>query len=338
MTVFTCIRLKITAVNRANFKHIIQEYLQGKLTDKERERVDGWYQSIANDDIDPFHNETQRNAVREELFARIKPTIQAKRKKTVQIQRFRWLSAAAVLLLGITALLFYQNNQLHSHAGVEIVKMQLTQTTTKAGELREIFLPDGTSVFLNGNTQIRYDKAKYAEKRQIFLDRGEAFFNVRRDTLHPFTIATGTVSVAVLGTSFNVNHSQAAGRVAVEVRTGRVQVSGSKNGAKHILTPGKAAYYSLSQKSFEIVDRNPTTVNLWTQGGLLLNNVRFNELKEIIYNRYAVLLVAENVDTAKFNYSLMIPQVQSLDQVLSIICNIHQIKFRREKNEIILYK
>jgi len=49
-------------------------------------------------------------------------------------------------------------------------------------------------------------------------------------------------------------------------------------------------------------------------------------------------LIADNLDTDKFNYSLMIPQVESLDQVLSMICTIHQIKFRRGKNEIILHK
>ena len=96
--------------------------------------------------------------------------------------------------------------------------------------------------------------------------------------------------------------------------------------------------YNLAKNHFETFDKDPASINLWTHGGMLLNNVGFEELKEIIYNRYAVVLVANNLATDTFNYSLMIPQVQSLDQVLNIVCSIHQIKFRREKNEIILYK
>jgi len=326
-------------VNIENFKRIIQDYLQGKLTDRESERVDSWYQSMNDQDIKPFRDSFHRHAVKDELLKRLAPVVQAERKKMFRIQRFRWLSAAAaILLLGSAAHLFFRDHQSALPSKTIISETQLTKTATKVGELREIFLPDGTSIFLNGNAQIRYDKINYEKSRTIFLDRGEAFFKVKRDTLHPFTIATGAVSVAVLGTSFNVNRSQASGQVTVEVKTGRVKVSAEKNGEQYILTRGKAARYSLAKKHFEIFDQNPNAVNLWTQGGMLLSNVGFNELKEIIYNRYGVVLIADNIDTDKFNYSLMIPQVQSLNQVLHMICTIHQIKFRREKNEIILHK
>lgn len=326
-------------MNIENFKRIIQYYLQGKLTEGESKRVDSWYQSITDEDINPFHDTAHRHAVKDELFERLVPAVRAERKKAAQNQRFRWLSAAAAfVLLGVSALLFFRDNQSALNSGATVSETQLMQTVTKAGELREIFLPDGTSVFLNGNAQIRYDKINYGKNRTIFLDRGEAFFKVKRDTLHPFKIASGAISVAVLGTSFNVNRSQASGQVTVEVKTGRVKVFAEENGEQHILTRGKAARYSLAKKHFEIFDQHPSTVNLWTQGGMLLNNVGFDALKEIIYNRYGVVLIADNLDTDKFNYSLMIPQVESLDQVLNMICTIHQIKFRREKNEIILHK
>jgi ferric-dicitrate binding protein FerR (iron transport regulator) len=126
--------------------------------------------------------------------------------------------------------------------------------------------------------------------------------------------------------------------VTVEVKTGRVSVLNAKNGANHILTAGKAVRYSVVKNDFKTFDSDPAYISLWTQGGMQLNNISFKELKEIIYNRFGVVLLTENLNTDTFNYSLMIPHVQSLDQVLNIVCNIHQIKFRREKNEIILYK
>ncbi len=214
----------------------------------------------------------------------------------------------------------------------------LTETVTNAGELKEIQLPDGTSIFLNGNTRIRYDRKNFASNRKFFLDRGEAFFRVRRDTLHPFKIETGSVSVAVLGTSFNVNNSMSTKQVTVEVKTGRVSVLNAKNGANHILTAGKAIRYNVAHNGFETFDSDPAYIRLWTQGGMQLNNIGFKELKEVIYNRFGVMLHTDNLNTDSFNYSLMIPHVESLNQVLTIVCNIHQIKFRREKNEIILYK
>lgn len=322
------------------FKLIITDYLGGKLTDEEKQHVDDWYESIANEDIKPFADDSHRDRIKRELLLRIEgaaPSLKAK-KKTVS--KFTWLSsaAAAILILGGISLLFFQHSPKSlSRKRTETIAF-LTETVTNAGELKEIQLPDGTSIFLNGNTRIRYDRKNFVSNRKFFLDQGEAFFRVRRDTLHPFKIETGGVSVAVLGTSFNVNKSMCTKHVTIEVKTGRVRVSSEKNGENHILTRGKSIRYSLANNHFETFDKDPALINLWTQGGIFVNNVGFEELKELIYRRFGAVLHTDSLNTDSFNYSLMIPQVQSLDQVLTIVCNIHQIKFRREKNEIILYK
>ena len=326
-------------MNLERFKLIIADYLGGKLTDEEKDRVDGWYESISNEDIDPFTDANHRDSIRHELFLRVGVTAPSVKTKKMPVRKLIWRSAAAaILILAAGSLLLLQHNPLFLSPKRMETATVLTEMVTKAGELKEIQLPDGTSIFLNGNTRIRYDRKSFVSNRRFFLDRGEAFFRVKRDTLHPFKIETGSVSVAVLGTSFNVNNSMTAKQVTVEVKTGRVSVSSEKNAENHILTPGKAVRYNLAKNHFETFDKDPASINLWTHGGMLLNNVGFEELKEIIYNRYAVVLVANNLATDTFNYSLMIPQVQSLDQVLNIVCSIHQIKFRREKNEIILYK
>ena len=329
-------------VNLERFKLIITDYLGGKLTEGEKGHVDDWYESISNDDIPPFIDANHREKIKQELFIRVgiaEEPVRAKKVANIPVRKFSWLSAAAaILILGGISLLFLQHNPMSlSRKRTETIAL-LTETVTNAGELKEIQLPDGTSIFLNGNTRIRYDRKNFASNRKFFLDRGEAFFRVRRDTLHPFKIETGSVSVAVLGTSFNVNNSMSTKHVTVEVKTGRVSVLNAKNGANHILTAGKAVRYSVVKNDFKTFDCDPAYISLWTQGGMQLNNISFKELKEIIYNRFGVVLLTENLNTDTFNYSLMIPHVQSLDQVLNIVCNIHQIKFRREKNEIILYK
>lgn len=324
------------------FKLIITDYLGGKLTEEEKGHVDDWYESISNEDTNPFIDANHREKIKQDLFIRVgiaEAPVGAKKVANIPVRKFSWLSAAAaILILGGISLLFFQHNPMSlSRKRTETIAL-LTETVTNAGELKEIQLPDGTSIFLNGNTRIRYDRKNFASNRKFFLDRGEAFFRVRRDTLHPFKIETGSVSVAVLGTSFNVNNSMSTKQVTVEVKTGRVSVLNAKNGANHILTAGKAVRYNVAHNGFETFDSDPAYISLWTQGGMQLNNIGFKELKEVIYNRFGVMLHTDNLNTDSFNYSLMIPHVDSLNQVLTIVCNIHQIKFRREKNEIILYK
>ncbi len=324
------------------FKLIITDYLGGKLTEEEKGHVDDWYESISNEDTNPFIDANHREKIKQDLFIRVgiaEAPVGAKKVANIPVRKFSWLSAAAaILIVGGISLLFFQHNPTSLSRKRTETTALLTETVTNAGELKEIQLPDGTSIFLNGNTRIRYDRKNFASNRKFFLDRGEAFFRVRRDTLHPFKIETGSVSVAVLGTSFNVNNSMSTKQVTVEVKTGRVSVLNAKNGANHILTAGKAVRYNVAHNGFETFDSDPAYISLWTQGGMQLNNIGFKELKEVIYNRFGVMLHTDNLNTDSFNYSLMIPHVESLNQVLTIVCNIHQIKFRREKNEIILYK
>lgn len=324
------------------FKLIITDYLGGKLTEEEKGHVDDWYESISNEDTNPFIDANHREKIKQDLFIRVgiaEAPVGAKKVANIPVRKFSWLSAAAaILIVGGISLLFFQHNPMSLSRKRTQTTALLTETVTNAGELKEIQLPDGTSIFLNGNTRIRYDRKNFASNRKFFLDRGEAFFRVRRDTLHPFKIETGSVSVAVLGTSFNVNNSMSTKQVTVEVKTGRVSVLNAKNGANHILTAGKAVRYNVAHNGFETFDSDPAYISLWTQGGMQLNNIGFKELKEVIYNRFGVMLHTDNLNTDSFNYSLMIPHVESLNQVLTIVCNIHQIKFRREKNEIILYK
>ncbi|MNV92862.1 hypothetical protein D3C71_1874920 [compost metagenome] len=68
-----------------------------------------------------------------------------------------------------------------------------------------------------------------------------------------------------------------------------------------------------------------------------MSGANFQELKELIYNRYGLILRSDSLDTDRFSYSLLLPQVKSVDQLLHMICHIHQINFRREGNEIILH-
>lgn len=320
------------------FKNIIQGYLDGKLSREEKKNVDGWYEAVTKDEIVPFTDEKHRARVKQAIFSGFPPSIQETRKQ-VRVVRLRWLSAAAsIILLGACALLFFYQNPEALFRGNATESISLTKISTDPGELRELRLPDSSSIFLSGNAQVRFDKHHYHENRKIYLDKGEAFFNVQRDTLHPFSIETGTLSIRVLGTSFNVNNSEKSKHVTVDVKTGRVSVGNGEEESLYILTAGESVRYDTEKSRYKLFDTDPAHANIWIRGGILLNGATFEELRELIYNRYGLTLRGDNIDTATFSYSVLMPHVRSVDQLLHMISNIHQINFRRERNEIILYK
>lgn len=128
------------------------------------------------------------------------------------------MAACAALFISITGYQFYTS--LNSARTPEII------TQTFKEDIRLLRLSDGTRVWVNENTQIEYPK-DFASNERIVKLKGEAFFEVARDTKRPFIISSGNIKTTVLGTSFDV---KAYGEIAeVNVRTGKVKVEGLQN-------------------------------------------------------------------------------------------------------------
>jgi transmembrane sensor len=112
--------------------------------------------------------------------------------------------------------------------------------TTRIGGHEVVPLPDGTRVELNTDTRLRSEIT--AEQRTVWLDRGEAYFDVAHDAAHPFTIYAGKRKVTVLGTKFSVRRT--GEQVQVTVVDGKVRVDllqPPKPTPPVVLTPGQIA-------------------------------------------------------------------------------------------------
>jgi len=120
------------------------------------------------------------------------------------------LAAASLAIAGVFWLLPEEDSALFSESAA-----------TEVGGQRELNLPDGSVVLLNTDSAIAVDYT--VAQRNVQLTRGEAFFNVARDTSRPFMVHVGSVSVRAVGTAFNVRFRPDA--VEVVVKEGRVSVN-----------------------------------------------------------------------------------------------------------------
>src|SRR5690606_22979981 len=75
---------------------------------------------------------------------------------------------------------------------------------TSAGQIKNITLSDGTLVYLNANSILKIPK-KFTGNRRIISLTGEAYFEVVKDSLRPFTVQTQKSETTVLGTKFNLS-------------------------------------------------------------------------------------------------------------------------------------
>lgn len=115
--------------------------------------------------------------------------------------------------------------------------MSTTTYRTAAGKSRSVVLADGSRVDMSGDTELRVQILPW--KRNAELVRGEVYFDVRHESGRIFRVASGSTTVRVLGTAFNVDR-QSATRTAVAVYRGAVEV-GVAGEADLVLRKGDGA-------------------------------------------------------------------------------------------------
>lgn len=145
--------------------------------------------------------------------------------------------------------------------------------------LLKVLLTDDSVVQLNRGTSLSF--LNFRNRRQVLLNEGEAFFEVKHDVAHPFVVKAGDGHIVVTGTAFNVWKYQ--DQVVVTVQEGSVKVSA--HGDTVDLSPGRQAHYS-DESPFprvNAIDLNEALA--WQQGKLVINNLSLGNALPLI-NRY----------------------------------------------------
>ncbi len=173
------------------------------------------------------------------------------REKTIRRPLwYRWTGYAAVALLTLgIAGYFFTSRPLDTQDTATAIHGPSPIEVFNSGQADQVIsLPDGSSVRLSPGSRVTYS-AEFADEamRNVNLT-GEAFFDVRRDTLRPFSVYTGDLTTRVLGTSFTV---RSGGKdISVTVNTGKVAVSKSGEESEPlVLTPNQKAVYRSSEQT-----------------------------------------------------------------------------------------
>lgn len=144
-------------------------------------------------------------------------------------------------------------------------------------------LADGTSVWLNAETEVRYPTAFSGKERRIFL-KGEAYFEVVRDTLHPFVIVSGPQELTVLGTSFCVRAYQDEGKIATTLESGKIHIQADNHETD--LIPGQQAV--LTTEGLQVQNVNTYLYTGWRKGKFVFENQSLGDIFRSLKRWYDV--------------------------------------------------
>lgn len=151
------------------------------------------------------------------------------------------LVACAFLLLSATFIfIFYNHNKkLTASNSIEVAKLTQSEVSTKNGSRTKIQLPDGTSVWLNGNSKLVYNNKHYGEiLREVSLS-GEGYFEVVKNPEKPFVIHTSKMDIKVLGTVFNVRCYPGEKKTETSLIRGSIEVTVKSRKEKIMMKPSE---------------------------------------------------------------------------------------------------
>lgn len=202
--------------------------------------------------------------------------------------------AATILVLITTSLIVYQTREYWKPAKDIIPANELIVKSNPRGMKTLITLPDGSKVKLNSESQIEY-YSNFEESRVVSLI-GEAFFDVVKDTLSPFYVKAGDLSVRVLGTSFNVEAFAFEDKMKVALVTGKVMIEkreGLETRTLEYLDPTEIFIYDHKTSNFNksTFDNNETIG--WKEGKLIFKEANINEVVKKLERWYGVEIVVE---------------------------------------------
>jgi ferric-dicitrate binding protein FerR (iron transport regulator) len=304
-------------------KEILYRFFEGLASLEEEKQIRTWTEASPENEQTLFKER--------KLFDAITLLAQTNQKKKPNRQRkvvFELLKIAAVVLVtaGLGALYMNYRESLAS------VAMQ--SVTVPAGQRVNIFLPDGTNVWLNARSELRYPVSFNQKERRLYLD-GEAYFEVKEDKEKPFIVCANQGSVEALGTAFNMEAYSEKGRFATTLMKGQVRVSSSDGREVTFLSPDSKAVLKDNKFTIEMVD--DYTEYRWIEGLICFKNEPFTEIMKTFEKYYGATIEVKNQQVQKYTYTGKFRHTDGIDYALRVLQRDIHFAFSRDDENHIIY-
>lgn len=244
------------------------------------------------------------------------------------IQKIFWnVAKVAVIFL----LAFFSFYLLNDSSGDSYSKPIAYQTiTVPFGQRVNLDLPDGSKVWLNAGTSIKYPVSFNDNVREVILD-GEAYFEVYKNADIPFYVSAGTHKVEVLGTKFNVSVDISKNKFETALFEGSVKVFDPAFLNQSVeLQPN--TLLSIVEGKSQVLPITHLERFDWRKGILCFNKERFEDIMTVFEKSYNYKIRIHNKNVSKYLYTGKFLQSDGIDYALGLLQESIHFSYSREKN------
>ena len=234
------------------------------------------------------------------------------------------------LTLGNKEVLQQRNDEQEGQPIIEQEVEYNVLTTSKQGNIK-VVLYDGSLVWLNAGSELRYPNTFVENQRVVYL-KGEAYFDVAKDRDHPFIVKTISSEISVLGTSFNVNARE--NLCVTTLVEGRVRMRHGMKDSVELCEGQQASVAKIGKIRVQDVDTRYYTS--WMNNMFAFREAPLREIADVLENWYGCECRFENSTLENIPYTTMVERYSDVDSVLQILAGTGDFRYTRIGDLIII--
>jgi ferric-dicitrate binding protein FerR (iron transport regulator) len=228
--------------------------------------------------------------------------------------------AAIAVLISVGAYHFHTNSSMQTMAAGQ-------------DNVKQIVLPDGTKVWLNHSSELKYPEKFTGKNRTVHLE-GEGYFEVTKNAEHPFIVETKRMEIMVLGTTFNVISPQTTDISSVTLLEGEVKVKGNHQEGTIFLTPGQRAELNPSTHKLQVMNLEQVSLDVvWHNGLIPFHQASIEEIGNVLEQLYHIKVHFNSPAPGK-TYSGVLKKQDSIGEMLHLLNHSIPIEYEIKGDEV----
>lgn len=220
-----------------------------------------------------------------------------------------------------------------------LLQMESTDTafntiTTPKGGVYQLVTPDGSKIWLNAASELRFPTSFGVGNRVVML-KGEAYFEIAKDKRRPFIVKTGQQETRVLGTHFNINSYVEEQAITTTLFEGAVRVHSLSAVKDVLLAPGQASV--LKDHNLIVQKADESTTPDWVNGKIVFNNEHLKNIMRKVSRWYGVdVEMKEDIANLKFWGS--VSRNDNLSAILNYLRETEDLDYRIKGTSVTIFK
>lgn len=318
---------------------VIANFLSGEATEDENAELNRWLESSSSnkkhfEEYKRIWDNSQTYFPPVEVLA---DQLQIKDQIINRLTNYRpdrsisfWLyRVAAILVLPVVlGIGWYIGNS--GNKGKDII----CEVSTAKGHISRCTLADGTEVWLNAGSTLKYPSSMNGDLREVNLD-GEAYFKVTKNAHKPFVVNTKLAKVKVLGTVFNLKAYSNENKVETTLEEGRVEFI-TKNSAVNpiVLKPGEQVVFNHSSQKLSVNNVDTYLLTAWKDGKYVFKDAELKDIIAELERLYDVKFHIQNDSLLHMHFRGMFEYDQNIFSALETLETTTNMKYKMEGRQI----